>query len=428
MENMSPAVNTSRLRTTGLRVTAFRRSLTAPLTTDAPKLLQNLFLLFVFTIPFEAIDISIMSGSLSLPKICGFLFFASYCFYYSFVSARRSFPLPAAVWWFGGYVVAFLVRGFYIPEELSQAYLTRLLTLVQMVALLWLASSLLEQKEIKKKFLLTYSIASVFLAVAVLAGLPGFSEVNEGYSGDRMTSEGQDPNTVAATMSLGVLMSIAMAASSDCRTVLQKLMCLGLSVPPLALVVRTGSRGGMAALFLGLFAYLCPDGRRAKTVQRLIATALVAGGIAYAISNDSVALSRWTATLEQGSLAGREKIFPVAAEMTLERPLFGWGPIEFFYELGQRTGRVWKTMDAHNLLLHLMLEVGLVGTIPFLVGLWLCTRAAWKGRSGEYGLLPLSLMVTTMVVNMSVVALNRKPMWLVLALALSAHKQLKKTT
>jgi O-antigen ligase len=219
-----------------------------------------------------------------------------------------------------------------------------------------------------------------------------------------------------------------MAASGGSRSFLQKLMCLGLSVPPLVLVVRTGSRGGMAALLLGLFVYLYPYGRRAKTVQRLIATVLVAGGIAYAISNDSVALSRWTATLEEGSLAGRENIFPVAAEMALERPLLGWGPIEFFFELGQRTGRVWKTVDAHNLLLHLMLEVGVVGTVPFLVGIWLCARAAWKGRSGEYGLLPLSLMVTILVVNMSVVALNRKPMWLVLALALSAHKKFRKTT
>ena len=47
--------------------------------------------------------------------------------------------------------------------------------------------------------------------------------------------------------------------------------------------------------------------------------------------------------------------------------------------------------DAHNLLLHLLLEGGIVGTLPFLVGLWLCGQSAWKARSKPLGLLPLAL-------------------------------------
>jgi len=417
MENMSTAVNTSRLKTIGLRVTAFRGGLTGPLTTDAPKLVQNLFLLFVFTIPFEAIDLGFMSGSLSLAKIPGFLFFASYCFYYSFLSPRRSFPcFPSAMWWFAAYVAVYALNGLFISEELIGPFITRLLTLLQLIALFWLASSSFREERITRNIIVTFALASVVLSLGNLLEFPGFSVVDS----DRVSSLGHNPNTLAAIMAVSVLSIIGMTIVYKFRSPLRRIMFLGLAFPPLAVVVMTGSRGGMLALMLGLSLYILPCGAPKRLTTRLVVACLAAVAVAYAIANDSVALSRWTATFEEGSLAGRERIYPVAAEMILERPLFGWGPFEMFYELGRRTRRLWKTMDAHNLLLHLGLEVGAAGTVPFLVGLWLCTRAAWRARAGKLGLLPLSLMVATLAVNMSGTGLGRKFTWLIFALALGA--------
>ena len=111
-------------------------------------------------------------------------------------------------------------------------------------------------------------------------------------------------------------------------------------------------------------------------------------------------------------------MFLTSREMIAEQPIFGWQPIEFWRELGNRLGKR-GPLDAHNTFLHLLLEVGLVGAIPFLVGICLCGLAAWRARRMTLGLLPLSLFLTTLAANMALTGMAQKPFWLVLALAMA---------
>ena len=92
------------------------------------------------------------------------------------------------------------------------------------------------------------------------------------------------------------------------------------------------------------------------------------------------------------------------------------------YELGRRVYGLYHPgeRDAHNLFLYLFLEGGIVGTMPFLMGLWLCGQSAWKGRSKPLGLLPLALLCAVLASSMTHTDLRRKPFWLVLALASAA--------
>ena len=106
--------------------------------------------------------------------------------------------------------------------------------------------------------------------------------------------------------------------------------------------------------------------------------------------------------------------------MFRERPLFGWGPYEFQVELGRRQGTIFGQKDAHNLYTHLLMEVGLVGAAPFMIGLWLCARGAWRARQGSFGLLPFALLVTALASNLTGTDLALKQFWLVLAIAVSA--------
>jgi O-antigen ligase len=105
--------------------------------------------------------------------------------------------------------------------------------------------------------------------------------------------------------------------------------------------------------------------------------------------------------------------------MISEKPLTGWQPIVFNYELGARTGR--KGIDAHNLFFHLLMEGGLVGATPFLIGLGLCVRAAWTARACNLGLLPLVWLITMIVLSMSGTWLTMKLLWFVLALNLASE-------
>jgi O-antigen ligase len=122
----------------------------------------------------------------------------------------------------------------------------------------------------------------------------------------------------------------------------------------------------------------------------------------------------------EGNLAARELIFPIAIEMILEQPLVGWRPVELWYEISSRAA--WREFsDAHNLFLHLLMEVGIVGAGPFFLGLWLCGRAAWQARSGHLSLMPLALLLTLLAVNLSGTGTYEKSLWLVLALGFAAE-------
>ena len=111
-----------------------------------------------------------------------------------------------------------------------------------------------------------------------------------------------------------------------------------------------------------------------------------------------------------------------AGEMISEQPILGWQPINWYYELGRRVGGNWTSIgrDAHNLFLSVLLQVGVIGAIPFLIGLWLCGQSAWMARTRSLGLLPLALVITVLAVGMSATTLGLKLHWFILSLALAA--------
>ena len=55
-------------------------------------------------------------------------------------------------------------------------------------------------------------------------------------------------------------------------------------------------------------------------------------------------MERWRQTYYEGDTTGRDVIYAAAVEMISERPLFGWNPVEAFYELAKRVGwRNWRS-------------------------------------------------------------------------------------
>jgi O-antigen ligase len=112
--------------------------------------------------------------------------------------------------------------------------------------------------------------------------------------------------------------------------------------------------------------------------------------------------------------------------MIAEKPLLGWGPDVFGRELARREGSDHKTRAAHNLLLHVLLEGGLLGAGPFLIGLALCVRAAWAARVHSLGLLSLVLLSTMLVSSMTITTIRNKSLWFVLMLSLASAASIVK--
>src|SRR5437763_641177 len=161
----------------------------------SPNIVRWTFLLFVFTIPFEGIDLAAILGASSLAHIAGLLFFST-CLFYPKVCFRRP---PQALWWFTGYISVYMLSGLLIPERFVDPFIERLQTLIQLFVFCWIGFTLLQEEKCARHTLLTYSIAGLLLATGMILGLPGFSE---GWGEGRLSALGQNPNGLAIIMAL----------------------------------------------------------------------------------------------------------------------------------------------------------------------------------------------------------------------------------
>ncbi len=183
-------------------------------------------------------------------------------------------------------------------------------------------------------------------------------------------------------------------------------------------ILETGSRGGFAALLGGVLVFaLAANTWRHRLRNGVIALTAVTL-LAVASLRLPVMKNRLLDTAKTGNLAGREQLYPALWTMFLEKPLLGWGVTTNTYELALRIGeRERPKRAAHNILLELLTAGGLVTALPFLVGMWLSARNAWRARAGQHGVLPLALFCSLFLSNMSGDWVASKLLWLVLAYA-----------
>jgi O-antigen ligase len=373
-----------------------------------PTPVRWLLLLYVFSLPFEYFEFGAISRSPT--KLLGLAFFGCYLVYYGPLSAVRSLPAPApALWGFLGYAVVVGLNILYVPEELFVEFVGRCVTLMQLGLFVWVASGLLKDAKMAKSVLLSFSLASAIGAVGSLLQLPGFYTEFEG----RVTALGDNANALAGNAAFALLILIGLFLTKSLKHSVNRLLGLSLTLPLLTMITATGSRSGFLAFLGGCLVYLLPYCRSKRLlVSIVLASALIAGAL-YKLASNPIFVERFRDSFYEQDLAGREDLFPKAAEMVQERPIFGWGSVVWYSELGRRLGN--GGADPHNLWLALLAEVGMAGTIPFFVGFWLCGWSAWKARIGTFGMLPLALFVTMFMIGMSGDTLISKTHWLVVA-------------
>ena len=380
-----------------------------------PAALRWTLLLFVLAIPFEALDIGF--GSLLSPaRVAGLPFFLV-----CVLAPKRSFRAPsAAVWCFLAYLGVVAVASLYTPPTWQGSATAALATMMQLVLFFWIASNLFRDHALVVQAMQGYAVASVVLALGVLAGLPGFSEslkTKETHAALRVTAFDYNPNNLAAMASVGALV----LAGSFLQTarIRNRLFLGAAAVPLVLLIVRTGSRSGVLAFLAGFALFLIPTGpsRRRLGVAALAGVCLL--GAVYLVITDPLMQARLSATYEEGD-AVRDHIYTAALQAISERPIVGWGPGYGLRELGRRLNNPAGVRDAHNLIFYLLLEVGILGAVPFLLGLWIVARAAWRGRRGRLAMVPLALVVTVLAANVTHTFIARKPMWLALAIGLAS--------
>ena len=378
------------------------------------------FIGFVGVMPLEAADLPIATSSFSVARLSGLIFFGCYLFFYNPLSGKRPFPpVPAPLSWFLVYLLVFVAHVIFLDPVYYQQFASIFFTLVQLMLVFWIASSLLRVEVLAHRALIAFAAGAVICAVGTLAGLPGFATIITSHVGERVSAMEFNPNYLAYTMALAAVILIGTALETRTRYSWVKGLWIAPVLPLLAIMVRSGSRTGIAAFAIGIAACMLPNRQSRRRLIFIFLSVAVVAALIYLVLRHPTVLSRFEESYE-GNLAGRQLIIPASWNMILQRPILGWQPVAYWEELARRVGQVWGAKDAHNLFFHLLLEVGLLGAVPFFIGLWLCLSGAWKARAGKFGNLPFALLVMTLSANLSHTYLARKPQWLVLALAVAA--------
>jgi O-antigen ligase len=269
------------------------------------------------------------------------------------------------------------------------------------------------------------AMVTLVAACAVRAALPflGFAKTSDMVwtGGERVSALGQNANSAAMILAAGLVALIGLTLVRQSRGPL-RFVASGLLAALLGLaVLETGSRGGLASLLGGVLVFaLAADSMRVRLRNGLIALLAIAL-LTFGALRLPMMKNRLVDSVLTGNMAGREQLYPALWNMFLERPVLGWGPVTNTYELALRIGeRERPHRAAHNIVLELLTATGLVGTVPFLMGAWLCLRGAWQARRREHGVLPLALFASLLIANMSGDWIASKLVWLVLAYALAS--------
>lgn len=380
---------------------------------EAPKsIICYVFYAFVFSLLFETADIGTQS---TLPKLIG-LSLAALAFLQPQLCYK--FP-PRAFWWFSLYLLGYILHGSYLLlareplPGLADEIVFPLITLIQLYVLFWISYNLMKHERIVKGSLWAFAVSVVILSILQLSGVTSAIAAQ-----GRVTAFEANPNSVASGLSLGLLALAGLAFGREKRD-RKALLLFGFGFAIVAIaIVQTGGRGAVLALAASLL-FLALKGKSLATKLWLGLVALVAIAVIGVASYQIDAVrKRWELTVDQGSLSGRETIFVVASEMFKEKPLLGWGPGYQTWELGSRLGYLNK--DAHNMYLRLLIEGGVVGAFPFIMGLWFCLHAAWKARHSRQGIVPMIMLLFLLLMSLSGVPYFRKIFWVVLSFALAS--------
>jgi len=365
---------------------------------------------FVFSLPFDAPG----RLPLELTTITGAVFIAVTLLQPQYCYGRR----PAAFWWFAGYLYAYWLSYVVGGAVHTSDAVKSSLFYAQSLLILCAVFNLMRDERVARRVLLTLMIAASVHAIMTVFGI-GKAVDSESA---RATVLGQNANRAARVLGAGLLCTIGLAYGRAHAGLRPRWIAWPASTLLGLAMIMGGSRGGLVALAAGLWSFSLTGATIGLRIRNTV-VALLAIGLAVWGTMQSPLMQRRVQMAMAGNLAKRELIFPAAWGMVKDRPLTGWGPRNQ-YVLATRLQlppELHLSRDTHNLFLELLTATGVLGTTPFMIGLWLCCRAAWKGRRGIEGILPMATMAALMVNNLSGNYIAFKLQWVLLAYVLASY-------
>ena len=331
-------------------------------------------------------------------------------------------PHPA-FWCFAVYLYAYVCLGVLTDHVFE--WFKEAAGFFQVLLIFWVSSNLMRWPSITTRMLVSFGSSCILLAVLQRAGITA-SVAEVTAVAQRMTALGQNPNTFAhnlviATLAFAGLMYGATRYPSWLKPLTW--CALGLLV---LMIMPTAARGALVSLLVGLSLMVLSRARPSITLRNGVVAALLLAGVGAAAYRSDSMRNRFVTATDASDFAQRQDLYPAAWSMTLEKPFVGWGPINNRYELERHVPRIeLPYREAHNVVLELLTQTGLVGAIPYLMGVLLCIRGAWVARSGPHGVVPLTILASVLIAQMATSGLYTKVYWFAFSLAAGSELQLR---
>lgn len=387
------------------------------------RLLQAAYYALVFCIPIETVSTLGSDGgsSVTFSRLLGAAVFGLALFNRRLCFGR----LPAAFWMLAWYLAVYALSQLRIPSFLDARFREHQMTLLQMAALFLISANLFADGGFRRSVLRCYGWWTGAVAVAMLLGAAGESE-------GRAVIIGQDPNVTACYFAVGAVCVAGDALDSAAGWRLGRLaLALAAVCAMTAAILKTGSRGGMLVFVSGMLG-LGACGNKAGRGRRVLIAGAVIAVLAFMVMREieqgTAVASRLIGAWADGDNSGRTQIYDAAWAMFWERPLLGYGGAYNLFLLGAKLAYTSGSLyhrDAHNLMLAILTEVGLVGGLPFAGAFLLAAWNAWRlgTRTGEA--VPFALMCAQFTANTSLTGYHQKLFWIVFAAAVGCGLELE---
>lgn len=364
-----------------------------PVAALAPNaLVRWAFYLSVFAIPFSQmylpgtgehigvfrlVQTLILCGILSQPRVCLRL-------------------VPTALFWFLAYCALRILLGWWLTPERAAAWWPNSLEFLEFLPWLWVMFNVLQFPGARRGGLWALGLGGSLCALFHVAGI-GVTVVADGL-GNRSTVFGLNANGLASAYATAMIALLGLWMLRP-RTLSQRV----LPFPLLALIgiglAKTGSRAAILTLVIGVLVLLLLGKALSSKLNRAAALGTLAVMVGLTLWKIPTVLERFDEINPHnvGLHNPRARMAPVLWEMFLRSPIYGLGPDDYEFELTRRAMpyliKQEKLIVAHNLLLLLLVETGLIGFTLFSAGLVMSLAAAWRARLKPCGSLPLALLL-----------------------------------
>lgn len=370
-----------------------------------------LLCLFVFSIPWEK---SIqMPDIATLSHLLGILAFAAA----AFVAARRGSVRPPNLALGLAAVFVLWASLTYFWSLDRQATVTRVATLAELVAMVWLIWDTCRDSLLQTRLMQAYVWGAV--AASASAGLRFFQGQQTYWR--RYAAAGFDPNDFGLILALSIPIALYLGLRKGS---LMRWCYRGAALVVLGALLLTGSRTALVAAFVA-FGFALWTWREADSGQRtssaLLLLFLLLDLYGFAPVATRQRLATVTSELTRGTLHNRTTIWKAGLKVLRRHPVLGIGagayPEAVRPQLG--TPRVpGAQYVAHNTFLSVLVECGAIGFMVYALMLGTVAMYVWTLPPAERAL--WAIMLAVWAVGVSTLTWEHyKPSWLIVALVMT---------